>query len=75
MTDSSSTDSSALTREAILAALRGLFDVPDIVFLLRNLGIKSAAEALAIVARYYPANRISIKTQYLLEGLFDEGRI
>src|ERR1035437_1542272 len=41
-------------------------DVPDIIFLLRNLGIKSAREALDIVARYYPANRISVKTQYLL---------
>ena len=50
-------------------------DVPDIVFLLRNLGIRSAREALDIVARYYPANRISVKTQYLLEGLFDEGQV
>ena len=50
-------------------------DIPDIVFLLRKLGIRSAQEALDIVARYYPANRISVKTQYLLEGLFDEGKL
>ncbi len=50
-------------------------DVPDIIFLLRNLGIKSAREALDIVARYYPANRISVKSQYLLEGLFNEGQV
>jgi hypothetical protein len=50
-------------------------DVPDIVFLLRNLGIKSAPEALDIVARFYPAGRVSVKTRYLLEGLFDEGRV
>jgi hypothetical protein len=50
-------------------------DVPDIVFLLRRLGIKSAAQALDIVARYYPAERVSVKTQYLLEGLFDEGQV
>jgi len=50
-------------------------DVPDIIFLLRKLGIRSAREALDIVARYYPANRISVKTQYLLEGLFEEGQV
>lgn len=50
-------------------------DVPDVIFLLRHLGIRSAREALDIVARYYPANRISVKTQYLLEGLFDEGQV
>ena len=50
-------------------------DVPDIVFLLRKLGIKSAQAALGIVASYYPASRISVKTQYLLEGLFDEGQV
>ena len=49
-------------------------DVPDILFLLRHLGIKSAADALNIVAEYYPPNRIPVKTQYLLEGLFEEGR-
>ncbi|MSQ53206.1 MAG: hypothetical protein EXR28_15115 [Betaproteobacteria bacterium] len=50
-------------------------DIPDIVFLLRNLEIKLAQQALDIVARYYPSDRISIKTQYLLEGLFDEGGV
>ena len=51
------------------------YDVPPIIFLFRNLWIKSTAEALDIVARYYPANRISVKTQYLIEGLFDEGQV
>jgi hypothetical protein len=50
-------------------------DVLDIVFLLRKLEIRSAQQALDIVARYYPANRISVKTQYLLEGLFEEGQV
>jgi predicted nucleotidyltransferase len=48
-------------------------DVPDIVFLIRHLGLKSAREVLDVVAQYYPAGRISVKTQYLVEGLFDEG--
>lgn len=50
-------------------------DVPDILFLIRHLQLKSAAEVLGLVARYYPANRISVKTQYLIEGLFEEGRV
>ena len=50
-------------------------DVSDIIFLIRHLKLESAAEVLDLVARYYPANRISVKTQYLIEGLFDEGQI
>jgi hypothetical protein len=46
-------------------------DVSDIVFLIRHLGLKSARDVLDIVAQYYPSNQ----TQYLIEGLFDEGRI
>jgi hypothetical protein len=50
-------------------------DVADIVFLARHLHLGSARETLEIVAQYYPANRISPKTQYLIEGLYDEGKI
>jgi len=50
-------------------------DVPDITFLIRHLQLKSAKEVLDLVALYYPANRIPVKTQYLVEGLFDEDRI
>ena len=50
-------------------------DVADIVFLVRHLGLKSAQEVLDLVARHYPENRIPVKTQYLVEGLFEEGRI
>jgi hypothetical protein len=50
-------------------------DLPDIVFLIRHLGLKSAREVLDVVAQYYPANRIPVKTQYLVEGLFEEGKI
>lgn len=48
-------------------------DIPDILFLMRYLGMKSAQEVLEIVAHYYPANRIPVRTQYLIEGLFEEG--
>jgi hypothetical protein len=50
-------------------------DVPDIIFLIRHLGLKSASIVLDLVAQYYPANRIQVKTQYLVEGLFEEGKI
>ncbi len=50
-------------------------DVPDILFLLRHLGLRSAREVLDLVAQYYPANRIPVKTQYLIEGLFEEGKL
>lgn len=50
-------------------------DVGDIIFLTRHLKLKSAAAVLDLVGQYYPANRIPVKTQYLVEGLFEEGKI
>ena len=50
-------------------------DVVDIIFLVRYLKLTSAEEVLDLVAQYYSANRIPVKTQYLVEGLFEEGRI
>jgi len=50
-------------------------DVPDIIFLIRHLHLTSAQEVLDIVTDYYPPNRIPVKTQYLIEGLFEEGKI
>ncbi|MDB6101515.1 MAG: hypothetical protein JWO52_1514 [Gammaproteobacteria bacterium] len=50
-------------------------DVSDIMFLIRHLGLKSAHDVLDIVAQYYPSNQIPVKTQYLIEGLFDEDRV
>ena len=50
-------------------------DIPDIVFLIRHLGLKSARAVLDLVGQYYPENRIPLRTQYLLDGLFEEGLI
>lgn len=50
-------------------------DVNDIIFLTRHLGLKTAAQVMELVAAYYPANRIPVKSQYLVEGLFAEGKI
>jgi len=50
-------------------------DVADIIFLVRLLKQTSAQSVLELVAAYYPASRIPVKTQYLVEGLFEEGQI
>jgi len=50
-------------------------DVPDILFLIRHLRLQTARDVLDLVAQYYPASRISVKTQHLIEGLFDEGKV
>lgn len=53
----------------------GPSDVADIIFLVRHLKLSSSAAVLELVGQYYPANRIPVKTQYLVEGLFEEGRV
>jgi hypothetical protein len=45
-------------------------DVADIRFLISHLGLRSAEDALHIVARYYPEDRIPARARYLLEDLF-----
>jgi len=48
-------------------------DLADIRFLIRHLGLKSTQDVLDIVTLYYPPERISVKTQYLIDSLFEEG--
>jgi hypothetical protein len=50
-------------------------DVTDIIFLIRHLQLKNANEVMELVAAYYPPDRVPIKSQYLVEGLFAEGKI
>ena len=50
-------------------------DVNDIIFLIRHLGLKSAAEVMELASAYYSTARIPLKAQYLVEGLFAEGKI
>ena len=45
-------------------------DVADIAYLIAHLGIRSATEALRIVTRYYPDDRVPPRAVYLLEDLF-----
>jgi hypothetical protein len=53
-------------RETVLSGDRGFGVIPR-----EDLGLKSARDVLDIVAQYYPANQIPVKTQYLIEGLFE----
>lgn len=50
-------------------------DTADIVFLIRHLGLKSSESVLAIVGEYYPAAQVPVKTRFLVESLFEEGRV
>lgn len=58
-----------------IGAVEGNSDVEDIRALAAELGIHTALEALAVVAKFYPRARISPKTQFGLEEMFglDEG--
>jgi hypothetical protein len=47
-------------------------DVADIRFLIGHLKMGSAAAVLDLVAHYYPNREIPVKTQFLIEGLFEE---
>lgn len=50
-------------------------DVNDIIFLIKHLRLKSAVEVMELVTSYYPEGRIPVKSQYLVDGLFAEGKI
>jgi hypothetical protein len=50
-------------------------DVQDIIHLIRHLALKSSKDVLNIVADFYPPNRIPVKAQFLVESLFEEGKI
>jgi hypothetical protein len=50
-------------------------DVRDIIFLVQHLKLKSAEAVMDIVGEYYPPNQIPVKAQFLVQGLFEEGKI
>ena len=47
-------------------------DVTDIKFLINYLGLKNYEEGEKILLKYFPENLINIKTQLLLESIFDD---
>ena len=52
------------------AAARTEEDSGDIQFLARHLGLTTAAAVLDLVLRFYPAERLPVRTQLLIEELF-----
>jgi hypothetical protein len=50
-------------------------DTADIVILIRHLGLRSAPAVLDIVSAYYPPSQVPVKAKFLVESLFDEGRV
>jgi hypothetical protein len=46
-------------------------DKQDILFLIKELKLKSAEEVLKIIEEYYPHNRIKPATQFFIEELFE----
>jgi len=50
-------------------------DTADITFLIRHLGLRSADAVMEIVTAYYPPNQVPVKAKFLVESLFEEGRV
>jgi len=55
------------------AAARTTEDADDIRFLAGRLGLRSSAAVLEVLASYYPAERLPVRSRLLLEELFDDG--
>jgi len=47
-------------------------DIADIRFLIRHLGLTSVGQAIAIVSKYYPDERIPARARFVLEDIFAE---
>ena len=54
------------------AAARTAEDADDIRFLAARLGLSSAGHVLDVVLGFFPADRLPVRTQLLLEEMFDE---
>lgn len=55
------------------AAARTVEDADDIHFLVTRLGLTTSHEVLDVALSYYPPERLSVRSQLLLEEIFDDG--
>lgn len=46
-------------------------DKDDVVFLIQHLKLKTTAEVLRVIEKYYPRSKIPSKTQFLIEELME----
>ncbi len=46
-------------------------DTKDIVFLIKELGLKTPEEVFDVLEKYYPQRNIQPKTQMIIEEIFD----
>jgi hypothetical protein len=56
------------------AAARTEEDSADVRLLAKRLGLKSASEVLNVVVQFYPIDRLPVRSQLLVEELFDDGK-
>ncbi|MEQ1664031.1 MAG: hypothetical protein ABL927_01495 [Bdellovibrionales bacterium] len=56
----------------MLAARSGTNDESDIIFLAKALKIKKAHQALKIIEKYYPKQKLSIETKAILKDIFGD---
>lgn len=50
-------------------------DISDIAFLIRHLKLDSPVSVMDVVSAYYPPNQVPVKAKFLVESLFEEGRV
>jgi hypothetical protein len=54
------------------AGPEGKGDRNDIITLIRHLDLRAPEDVFALVARFYPSERVLPKTEYLIREIFDE---
>jgi len=47
-------------------------DKNDVLFLIKELSLGSTEDVLRIVEKYYPANRLHVKTRFFVEEIIQE---
>ncbi len=65
-------DADYLLAMKALAARSDTEDEADLRFLIANMSLTSADEVFAIIENYYPKRLVPPRTQYFVEGIFDE---